>query len=356
LKHSGLAHEGGSEIVVDGAKTSSFSHLSWLGIDFSFAADDGPRSIHMQSVAHSVSLTVTGRHAVRFLYRGREQRWIENPGTVHFRPCDREWYDFIIHAIESGDVVAFFIPEGHLEELARADEAQSNVEWKRALLPNDAILQQEMRALAACRKAPAESVGRADEAARRLVLRLVELSGGGRPDWHGDASVFDRRTLGHLVEHIDAHLKVAPSLTDMGLRVGLSPSHFARKFRHSTGLSLHRFINRRRIQASLEQLKDTSQQLAAVALDLGFSSQSHFTRLFSDLTGMTPAKYQKQFRRRGGGALRDPPGGSPRGSSGRKGNFRGSDRQHGCDAPDGIRVPRVVSTDGRHRGRAPTRL
>ncbi|MFM8493965.1 MAG: helix-turn-helix transcriptional regulator [Planctomycetia bacterium] len=100
-----------------------------------------------------------------------------------------------------------------------------------------------------------------------------------------------------LVEHIDSHLAVAPSLSDMGWRVGISPSHFARKFRHSTGLSLYRFINRRRILRSLDTLRDESQSLAGVSLDLGFSSQSHFTRLFSKLTGMTPAKYRKQVRR-----------------------------------------------------------
>ena len=80
------------------------------------------------------------------------------------------------------------------------------------------------------------------------------------------------------------------------MRVGLSPSHFAKKFRQSTGLSLHRFINRRRIRASLESLKSQSQPLAHTALDLGFSSQAHFTHQFSRLTGFTPAKYQKQFR------------------------------------------------------------
>ena len=37
--------------------------------------------------------------------------------------------------------------------------------------------------------------------------------------------------------------------------------------------------------------------LPRVAFDLGVSSQSHFARLFSDLTGMTPSKYRKQYKR-----------------------------------------------------------
>jgi AraC-like DNA-binding protein len=51
-------------------------------------------------------------------------------------------------------------------------------------------------------------------------------------------------------------------------------------------------VNRRRILRSLATLKNDV-SLASVALDFGFSSQSHFTRIFNGLTGMTPAKYQK---------------------------------------------------------------
>jgi AraC family transcriptional regulator len=112
-----------------------------------------------------------------------------------------------------------------------------------------------------------------------------------------DASPFDRVTMHSLRDYIDAHLRFAPSLSDMAPLVGLSPSHFAKKFRWSTGMSLQRFINRRRVLASIPLLQANSDSLTGIALDLGFSSQSHFTRLFSDLTGMTPAKYRKQFRR-----------------------------------------------------------
>jgi AraC-like DNA-binding protein len=142
-----------------------------------------------------------------------------------------------------------------------------------------------------------DTAGHADEVARRLILRIAELSGGKRPDWHDDWRVFDHRTIARLVERFDAELGVSPRLDDLARGTGLSPSHFARKFRRSTGLSLYRFVNRRRILRSMESLPDDSQTLAQIALDLGFASQSHFTRLFSKLTGMTPAKYRKQFRR-----------------------------------------------------------
>ena len=49
---------------------------------------------------------------------------------------------------------------------------------------------QTMLALSSCSSSPNEHLGRADEAARRLVLRLVELSGGDTPDWQDDESLF----------------------------------------------------------------------------------------------------------------------------------------------------------------------
>lgn len=138
----------------------------------------------------------------------------------------------------------------------------------------------------------------ASRAPSRLILRLLELTTGQRPDWHDDQGVFTARTLNYLVEYIDAHVRSPPSLGDMGPLVGLSPSHFARKFRSSTGLSLQRFINRRRIAMALHMLRSQACDLSALALDLGFTSQSHLTRIFGGLTGMTPAKYHKQFRLR----------------------------------------------------------
>jgi AraC family transcriptional regulator len=281
---------------MDGSRLSRFPHLSWLRARFELRPDSDPLRVHERSVNHYLSLTLTGRHAVRWIHRNDDRRWTAHAGTLHFRPCDGEHSHFVVHSESPGDVVAFYIPDHHLHGIAHSEGIERLPAWRRQLIPNDPVLRQALLTMASCDSLCPGSAGRADEAARRLILRLTEISGGGSPDWHNDASVFDRRTMDDLVASIDAHLVVAPSLSDLGWRVGVSPSHFAKKFRHSTGLSLCRFINRRRILRSLETLK-TDAPLASIALDLGFSSQSHFTRIFSGLTGMTPARYQKQARR-----------------------------------------------------------
>ena len=104
---------------------------------------------------------------------------------------------------------------------------------------------------------------------------------------------FEADAMRQIVERMDAQLGTHVSLETMAQIVGLSPGHFARKFQRSAGLSLNRFLNRRRIGASFAMLRDGSMPLARIALDLGFSSQSHFTRLFSGQTGITPHHYRR---------------------------------------------------------------
>lgn len=277
---------------MDGARLSRYPHLSWLGFRAGGSATK-PLAVHMRGVCHTISLTLRGHHDIRWMNRGQERHWGEDAGAVHFIPADHEQHAFVTTTPAVFESMVFCIPAGHLGEFARAEGFASPPEWRRMLVPDDAVLRSCPGRLAC----GIRSDGRLDEAARRLVLRLIELAGGGRPDWHDDASIFDRRTLTTIVAAIDSHLQISPSLDEMGLQTGLSPSHFARKFRQTTGLSLERFVNRRRLQAALRQLEDADSPLAHVAHELGFSSQSHFTRLFSGLTGMTPAKYQRQHRR-----------------------------------------------------------
>ena len=282
---------------MDGAGLSRFPHLSWFGANLHLQPDSAPWCVNWQSTCHSVCLTLNRPYSVRWIHRGQESRWTSTRGTVHFLPSDGRQHVLLTDARAPCDFFLAFIPRRHVAQIATSEGFACLEDVQRLLLPNDSVLRQAMLTLSSCVPPLNEDTGRADEAARRLILRIVALNGGGTPDWHDDASVFDRQTARHLVEYIDAHLKIAPSLSELGMRVGLSPSHFAKKFRQSTGLSLHRFVNRRRILTSMESLRSRSQPVAHVALELGFSSQAHFTHVFSELTGMTPARYRKQFKR-----------------------------------------------------------
>lgn len=281
---------------MDGARFSRFPHLSWLRFGLRVPADGRRLSLHMRGLAYGVSIAMHGGRRVRWITSGREVQWTERNGMVSFVPPDGAEHAYAMNSDGGCELFAILIPQGHLTHIAACEGVLATSEQSPVLASSDAVLARCMARLAvAPDEADAAGDVDLDDVARRLVLRLLHVNGGCTPDWQGDASVFDRRTLRGLVAYLDEHLRLPPSLGELAERVGMSPSHFARKFRLSTGLSPCRFINRRRILRSLETLR-TDAPLASIALDLGFSSQSHFTRLFSDLTGITPAKYRKLAR------------------------------------------------------------
>src|SRR5262249_18355426 len=76
------------------------------------------------------------------------------------------------------------------------------------------------------------------------------------------------------------------SLEEMASLAGCSPFHLCRTFRRITGMSMTAYRTRLRHGAALDRLDE---DLATLALDLGFSSHSHFTESFRRLFGATPS-------------------------------------------------------------------
>src|SRR5262249_37447049 len=69
-------------------------------------------------------------------------------------------------------------------------------------------------------------------------------------------------------------------------------------FQQRTGAPVHRYLTRLRLRASLERLADGETDLTALALELGFSSHSHFTGAFRREFGRTPSAVRRDPVRR----------------------------------------------------------
>ena len=88
------------------------------------------------------------------------------------------------------------------------------------------------------------------------------------------------------------------SLPDLAAVCGLSVSHFARAFRISTGLPPHQWLLRHRVERAKDLLRSAANlSLTEVALACGFADQSHFTRVFSQVAGTSPAAWRRDHRR-----------------------------------------------------------
>lgn len=104
---------------------------------------------------------------------------------------------------------------------------------------------------------------------------------------------------GHLLRRIDdwidAHLGQPIRLADIAALTELSPYHLHRMFRAARGLPLHGWVTARRI-AQAKRMLDGPAPLIEVAEACGFSSQSHFSRVFKDQTATPPAAYRSLRR------------------------------------------------------------
>ena len=102
--------------------------------------------------------------------------------------------------------------------------------------------------------------------------------------------------------YIDAHIGERISLDDLAREACVSRFHFARQFRLSTGESPMGYLRRVRIERSKSILQSRETTIAEVAATLGFSDQSHFTRTFGRLVGVSPGSFARSDDWRSGSA------------------------------------------------------
>jgi AraC family transcriptional regulator len=79
------------------------------------------------------------------------------------------------------------------------------------------------------------------------------------------------------------------SLSEIAREVLVSPFHLVRTFRERTGFGVHQYRDHLRLRLALDRLLDGDVPLAALALELGYSSHSHFTDSFHRVFGLPPS-------------------------------------------------------------------
>lgn len=105
--------------------------------------------------------------------------------------------------------------------------------------------------------------------------------------------------LNQAKEMIAANLLGNISLIELAASCDLSPAHFARAFKRSTGVAPHRWLLMRRIEVAKHMLTLNESNGAEVAFACGFADQSHLIRVFSSIVGMTPREWQRRNVKRG---------------------------------------------------------
>lgn len=98
--------------------------------------------------------------------------------------------------------------------------------------------------------------------------------------------------LQKVINCIDAHLNWDLSLIELARLVDMSPYHFSRLFKKTTGISPYQYLINRRIERVTHLLASTNLCIAEIARLTGFSSHSHLCLMFRKHMSVSPNHYR----------------------------------------------------------------
>lgn len=102
-----------------------------------------------------------------------------------------------------------------------------------------------------------------------------------------------KRRFKLVAEYVREHLADDLSLVQLAAVLNMSPSHFKALFREAAGMPVHQYVIRQRVERAVELLVSTNLSLSEIAMQSGFSNQSHLARFMRRLIGVSPAQVRR---------------------------------------------------------------
>jgi AraC family transcriptional regulator len=122
-----------------------------------------------------------------------------------------------------------------------------------------------------------------EESSRSAAGSQITARPGGLANWQAKRAV----------AYIEANLGSKIEIGEIANLVALSKSHFSRTFRHSLGSTPMAYVSMRRVERAKLMMTSTSERLTDIALTCGFADQSHLTRYFRRIVGMSPGLWRR---------------------------------------------------------------
>ena len=116
-----------------------------------------------------------------------------------------------------------------------------------------------------------------------LGATMSRITGTDAPPVCGD----DMR-LTRVIDYIETHYGEPLAVAELAAIAAMSPSHFAKCFKATTGEPVWSYVQRRRCERAREQLMATRESIAQIAYACGFANQGHLTSVFKKTYGVTP--------------------------------------------------------------------
>jgi AraC family transcriptional regulator len=243
-----------------------------------FTSVTRPASIGVSFSAH--------RHAVH-QHRGAPLRQTNIGAGAAFVTMSGELH--WLEVLEPSEALEVHLTQPLLEDIA------NELETSRAIALSDVVAADDPVVLSAASTLRSELLhaGAIDELhAESIVRGLVEHTlreyGGLRAPRMRPGRI-DMRRLRRVAALVRERLHEKLSLSDLAEQAALTPFHFARSFRLTTGLTPYNFVRAARMQRAAELARSTPLSTAALAERVGYTNIGHFREAFVRTFGCTPA-------------------------------------------------------------------
>jgi AraC-like DNA-binding protein len=217
--------------------------------------------------------------------------------------CDVRAGDTCVHDLKRDPVVLldkpyhalfFYLPRAALNAIA--DDAGAprigDLDCRLAAGVNDATIAGLGSTLLPALRRPEQANLFVDHVMLAVGFHVAEAYGGMRPvsrPVRGSLAPWQER---RAKEVLSTNLDGVP-LKEVARECRLSVSHFSRAFRRSIGVAPHNWLLKRRVEVAKEKLRNTRLSLSDVALACGFADQSHLTRVFTGMIGVSPGAWRR---------------------------------------------------------------
>lgn len=146
------------------------------------------------------------------------------------------------------------------------------------------------------------SIGNGGDAEQvQINAKFAELLWRAMRLWQENADTFCDAPAGRLTrdayEYINEHYTERCTLADIAMALHVSPNHLHAVFKRETGKTPLAHVQFCRVEKAKKLILAGEHSMLEIALETGFSSQSHFNRTFKGLTGTTPARWRKNLIR-----------------------------------------------------------
>lgn len=135
----------------------------------------------------------------------------------------------------------------------------------------------------------------AESMATALSVHLLRRYLARKPVIHNYIDGLPKYKLREVIAYINDNLDQRLHLAAIAAVVQMSPHYFATLFKQSTGIAPHQYVTKCRIKKAKQLLKKQELTIVEICQQVGFQSQSHFTKVFRQHTLTTPKTYRDKL-------------------------------------------------------------